>query len=151
MMKISDNQGYPTISIIIPIQNEDRLIVERINMAFQFAKQYKGACEVIAVSDGADSQRCKIAWLALKLNKVKEPTIRTAMPHHPNPLGLNETIKTGLARSLGEKIIVLIDPTHKNGSTNINPKEVHEEIEIAENLNAIKNVGNISINNTLYM
>lgn len=135
---MSNIQRHPTISFIIPIQNEDNLIIERINMTFQFAQQYKGACEIIAVADGVDNKTCKLAWLAMKLNKIKKPTIRTAMSRHTNPLGLKETIKTGLERALGEKIIVLIDPTHKNGSANINPKEIHEDLEITENLNAIE-------------
>ncbi len=135
---MSNMQRYPTISFIIPIQNEDNLIIERINMTFQFAQKYRGACEIIAVADGVDNKTCKLAWLAMKINKIKKPTIRTAMSRHTNPLGLKETIKTGLTRALGEKIIVIIDPTHKNGSANINPNEIHQGLEIAENLNAIE-------------
>jgi cellulose synthase/poly-beta-1,6-N-acetylglucosamine synthase-like glycosyltransferase len=139
-MKMSGMQKYPTISFIIPLQNEDKLVIERINMAFQFAQQYNGICEIIVVSDGAEGQKRQLAWLALKLNKINKPTIRTSMPHHTNPLGLTETIKTGLTRALGEKIIVLIDPTHKNGSKNINPKEICQQLEIVEDLEAIENL-----------
>ncbi len=128
------------ISFIIPLQKSDKLIVERINVAFQFAQQYKGPCEIIALSDGAEDQKCQLARLALKINKMNKPTIKTAMLQHTNSLGLKETIKTGLTRVMGEKIIVLIDPTHKNGLTNMELKGIFEGVEIAESLDAIKNL-----------
>lgn len=132
---MSNRHTYPALSFIIPIENGDDLITERINIAFQFLKRYKGSGEIIAISDGAANGVYKLAWLTIKLNKTNAPHVRTAMMLHTTQLGLTEIIKTGLSRALGEKVIVLLNPIRHEKKPEIeNLKELFKGLEITGSL-----------------
>ncbi len=125
--------AYPTLSFVIPIQNGDNFIIEQINSIFQLSKHYKGFCEIIIIADGANDYIIKLAWLAIKLNKTKNPHVRAEITRHTTQLGLNEIVKTALTRAFGEKIIIALNPTQ-----NTETKDTNQLNQLYKGLNILR-------------
>jgi glycosyltransferase involved in cell wall biosynthesis len=96
----------PTLSVILPVQNKQSLIIEQINNCFKFSELYPGFCEIIIVTDDFEDRRVYLLWLAMKLNKISHPHVRTKIIRYTSKLGVKELIETGLKHATGEKIVV---------------------------------------------
>ena len=123
------HQLQPTITFILPVQNEQILMVEQINTCFKFSEQYPGLCEIIIVTDDFEDKSVYLLWLATKLNKVNHPHVRTRMIRYTSKLHVRELIETGIKHALGKKIVIA---TNNSGRI--------EQFQ-PENLNMVK--GNI--------
>jgi len=101
-----DHQLQPTVTFVLPVQNKQDLVIEQINSFFKFSEQYPGFCEIIIVTDDFEDKRVYLLWLALKLNKVNHPYVRTKMIRYATRLDVEELAETGIKNALGEKLIV---------------------------------------------
>lgn len=102
-----DHQLQPTVTFILPVQNKQNLVIEQIKSFFKFSEQYPGFCEIIIVTDSFEDKEVYLLWLALKLNKVNHPYVRTKMIRYATKLDVKELIETGIKNALGEKVIVV--------------------------------------------
>ena len=99
-------QPNPTITFMMPIQNKQDFIIEQINAIFKFSEHYGGFCEILILAGEGDALRLKLAWLAMKLNKISHPQVRTRMICYTSKPGLPSLIETGINQALGQKIII---------------------------------------------
>lgn len=99
-------QVQPTITFIMPIQNKEDFLVEQIAAIFTISEHYSGFCEIIIIGNGAEDKAIKLAWLAMQLNKIKHPLVRTKMILYPSQHDINDLIETGINHALGQKIII---------------------------------------------
>lgn len=120
------HQLQPTITFILPVQNEQTLVTEQINSCFRFSEQYPGLCEIIIVTDDFEDKRVNLLWLATKLNKVNHPHVRTKLIRSTSKLDINNLIETGIKNALGQKIVI----------ATANSERI-EQIQL-ENLNMVK-------------
>jgi len=102
-----------TITFIIPIQNKQEFLIEQINTLFKFSEQYGRFCEIIIVTDEIEDAKLKLAWLAMKLNKINHPHVRTRMIRYTSKLGLQSLIETSINHALGQKIVITTDTPEK--------------------------------------
>jgi len=107
----------PTITFIMPIQKKEDFLVEQIATMFTISESYSGFCEIIIMGNGAEDKAIKIAWLAMTLNKIKHPHVRTKMINFTSQLEINDLIETGIKHALGQKIIIVTE----------NPEEIESE------------------------
>jgi hypothetical protein len=107
----------PTITFIMPIQKKENFLVEQIATMFAISESYSGFCEIIIIGNGAEEKAIKIAWLAMKLNKIKHSHVRTKMINFTSQLEINDLIETGIKHALGQKIIIVTE----------NPEEIESE------------------------
>ena len=107
------SQLNQTITFIIPIQNKQEFLIEQINAIFKFSEQYGRFCEIIIVTDEIEDAKLKLAWLAMKLNKINHPHVRTRMIRYTSKLGLQSLIETSINRALGQKIVITTDTPEK--------------------------------------
>lgn len=96
----------PTITFIMPIQNKQDFIIEQINTIFRFSEQYGGFCEIIVLTDEVEDAKLKLAWLAIKLNKMSHPHVRTRIIRYTSRIGLTNLIETSINHALGQKIVI---------------------------------------------
>jgi hypothetical protein len=108
-----DHQLQPTVTFILPVQNKQNLVIEQINSFFKFSEQYLGFCEIIIVTDNFEDKEVYLLWLALKLNKVNHPYVRTKMIRYATKLDVKELIETGIKNALGEKVIVVANNSER--------------------------------------
>jgi len=99
-------QLNPTITFVIPIQNKQEFLIEQINAIFKFSEQYGGFCEIIIVTDEIEDAKLKVAWLAIKLNKIGHPHVRTRMIRYTSQQNLTALIETCINHALGQKIVI---------------------------------------------
>ena len=97
---------HPTITFIIPVQNKEDSLIEQITTIFALSERYRGFFEIIIVGSGTEDTALKLAWLAMKLNKIKHPFVRTKMIRYTSQLSINDLIETGINHALGQKIII---------------------------------------------
>jgi len=97
----------------LPVQNQQHLVIEQINSFFKFSEQYPGFCEIIIVTDNFEDKEVYLLWLALKLNKVNHPYVRTKMIRYATKLDVKELIETGIKNALGEKVIVVANNSER--------------------------------------
>ena len=108
-----------TITFIIPIQNKQEFLIEQINAIFKFSEQYGRFCEIIIVTDEIGDAKLKLAWLAMKLNKISHPYVRTKMIRYTSQQSLTDLIETSINHALGQKIVVTINTPKKIEITKI--------------------------------
>jgi len=108
-----------TITFIIPIQNKQEFLIEQINTIFKFSEQYGRFCEIIIVTDEIEDAKLKLAWLAMKLNKISHPHVRTRMIRYTSELGLQSLIQTSINHALGQKIVITTSTPEKIEMTKI--------------------------------
>lgn len=108
-----DHQLQPTVTFILPVQNKQNLVIEQINSFFRFSEQYPGFCEIIIVTDNFEDKEVYLLWLALKLNKVNHPYVRTKMIRYATKLDVKELIETGIKNALGEKVMVVANNSER--------------------------------------
>lgn len=108
-----DHQLQPTVTFLLPVQNKQNLVIEQINSFFKFSEQYPGFCEIIIVTDNFEDKEVYLLWLALKLNKVNHPYVRTKMIRYATKLDVKELIETGIKNALGEKVIVVANNSER--------------------------------------
>jgi hypothetical protein len=113
-------QLNPTITFMMPIQNKQDLIIEQINTIFRFSEHYGGFCEILIVAGEVDALRLKLAWLAMKLNKISHPQVRTRMICYTSKSGLPSLIETGINQALGQRIIIIASTPEIVESAEIN-------------------------------
>ncbi len=99
-------QPNPTITFMMPIQDKQDFIIEQINAIFRFSEHYGGFCEILILAGEVDALRLKLAWLAMKLNKISHPQVRTRMICYTSKPDLPSLIETGINQALGQKIII---------------------------------------------
>jgi len=100
------SQLDPTITFIMPIQNKQDFIIEQINTIFRFSEQYGGFCELVILTDEVENAKLKLAWLAIKLNKISHPHVRTRIIRYTFRIGLTNLIETSINHALGQKIVI---------------------------------------------
>jgi len=100
------SQLDPTITFIMPIQNKQDFIIEQINTIFRFSEQYGGFCELVILTDEVENAKLKLAWLAIKLNKISHPHVRTRIIRYTSRIGLTNLIETSINHALGQKIVI---------------------------------------------
>lgn len=108
-----------TITFIIPIQNKHEFLIEQINTLFKFSEQYGRFCEIIIVTDDIEDAKLKIAWLAMKLNKISHPNVRTRMIRYTSQQSLSALIETSINHALGQKIVITTNMPEKIEMTKI--------------------------------
>ena len=108
-----------TITFIIPIQNKQEFLIEQINAIFKFSEQYGRFCEIIIVTDDIEDAKLKIAWLAMKLNKISHPNVRTRMIRYTSQQSLSALIETSINHALGQKIVITTNTPEKIEMTKI--------------------------------
>ncbi len=108
-----------TITFIIPIQNKHEFLIEQINTLFKFSEQYGRFCEIIIVTDDIEDAKLKIAWLAMKLNKISHPNVRTRMIRYTSQQSLSALIETSINHALGQKIVITTNTPEKIEMTKI--------------------------------
>jgi len=108
-----------TITFIIPIQNKHEFLIEQINTIFKFSEQYGRFCEIIIVTDDIDDAKLKIAWLAMKLNKISHPNVRTRMIRYTSQQSLDNLIETSINHALGQKLVITTNTLEKIEMTKI--------------------------------
>ncbi|MGQ9641743.1 MAG: hypothetical protein ACUVUF_06430 [Candidatus Bathycorpusculaceae bacterium] len=108
-----------TITFIIPIQNKHEFLIEQINTLFKFSEQYGRFCEIIIVTDDIEDAKLKIAWLAMKLNKISHPNVRTRMIRYTSQQSLSALIETSINHALGQKIVIITNTPEKIEMTKI--------------------------------
>jgi hypothetical protein len=97
---------HPTLSFILPVQGRMDFLIEQINAVFKLSERYPGFCELIIVSDVPENWVFKLLWLAVKLNKVGHPYVRTRIIRFASQVEFEELVRTGIKSALGEKIII---------------------------------------------
>lgn len=112
MIKMTQ-QLQPTITFIMPIQNKEDSLVEQITAIFILSERYHGFCEIIIIGSGTEDATLKIAWLAMELNKIKHPHVRTKMIRYTSRLNINDLVETGINHALGQKIIIATNNPEK--------------------------------------
>ena len=112
MVKMTQ-QLQPTITFIMPIQNKEDSLVEQITTIFKLSERYPGFCEIIIIGNGIEDAALKLVWLAMKLNKIKHPHVRTKMIRYTSRLNINDLIETGINHALGQKIIIATNNPEK--------------------------------------
>ncbi len=120
---MSNQQPYPTVTFVMPIQDREDFLIEQINTVFKFSKQYQGFCELIIVADGSSGAvdaTLKIAWLAIKLNKISHPHVRIRFIRYTSELSLNDLIETSVNHAFGQKIMVATKDAEKVEKAKIN-------------------------------
>jgi len=100
---------YPTVSFILPIQNNMDFLLEQINAVFKFSDRYPGFCELIIVSDVLENGIFKLIWLTIKLNKIGHIHVRTKIIRYASRVEFEELVKTGVKSALGERIVIAAD------------------------------------------
>ena len=100
------SQLDPTITFVMPTQNKQEFLIEQINTIFKFSEHYGGFCEILILAGEVDALRLKLAWLAMKLNKISHPQVRTRMICYTSKPDLPSLIETGINQALGQKIII---------------------------------------------
>jgi hypothetical protein len=118
MIKMAQ-QLPPTITFIMPIQKKENFLVEQITTIFTISEWYSGLCEIMILGNGAEDNAVKIAWLAMKLSKIKHPHVRTKMINFTSQLEINDVVETGIKHALGQKIIVVTGNPEKIESEKI--------------------------------
>lgn len=106
-------QLQPTITFVMPISDKEDFLVEQITAIFTLSESYHGFCEIIIIGNGAGDTAAKLAWLAMKLNKIKHPHVRTKMIRYTSQLTTNDLIETGINQALGQKIIIATNDPEK--------------------------------------
>jgi len=101
------SQLNPTITFVMPTQNKQEFLIEQINTIFKFSEQYEGFCEIIILTDEAEDAKLKLAWLAIKLNKMSHPHVRTRIIRYTSRIGLTNLIETSINHALGQKIVII--------------------------------------------
>lgn len=112
MVKMTQ-QLQPTITFIMPIQNKEDSLVEQITTIFKLSERYPGFCEIIIIGNGIEDTAVKLVWLAMKLNKINHPHVRTKMIRYTSRLNINDLIETGINHALGQKIIIATNNPEK--------------------------------------
>jgi hypothetical protein len=97
---------HPTVSFILPVQNNIEFLMEQINAVFKFSERYQGFCELIIVSDLPENGVFNLIWLTIKLNKITHPHVRARIIRYASHVEAEELVKTGLKNALGEKIVI---------------------------------------------
>ena len=100
------HQLQPTVTFILPVQNEPILTIEQINSCFKFSEQYQGLCEIIIITDDPEENKVCLLWLATKFNKINHPHVRTKIIRYTSKLSTKELIETGIKHALGAKIVI---------------------------------------------
>jgi len=106
-------QLNPSITFIIPVQDKPEFLIEQINTVFKFSEQYGGFCEIIIVIDEIQDAKLKLAWLAMELNKMSHPYVRTRMIRYTSQQSLNDLIETSINHALGQKIVITTNTPEK--------------------------------------
>ncbi|MCS7115720.1 MAG: glycosyltransferase [Candidatus Bathyarchaeota archaeon] len=99
----------PSVSIIVPAYNSERLIPACLTSLFKSAVQYMGFCEIIVVDDGSNDHTYEIAWATIKECRKKWPHISGKVVRHTARLGRDQAIKTGVYKAFGA-LIAIVDP-----------------------------------------
>ena len=124
------HQLQPTITFILPVQNEQILTVEQINCCFKFSEQYPGLCELIIITDNPQEKRNYLLWLATKLNKVNHPHVRTKIIRYTSKLDVNELIETGIKHALGQKIVIATNNSKRTEQVQLENSMVKDDVWI---------------------
>lgn len=124
------HQLQPTITFILPVQNEQILTVEQINCCFKFSEQYPGLCELIIITDNPQEKRNYLLWLATKLNKVNHPHVRTKIIRYTSKLDVNELIETGIKHALGQKIVIATNNSKRTEQVQLENPMVKDDVWI---------------------
>jgi hypothetical protein len=104
----------------MPIQNKEDFLVEQITTMFKLSERYSGFCEIMLIGNGAEDAAIKLAWLAIELNKIKHPHVRTKMIRYTSRVNMNDLIETGIKHALGQKIIIVTNDSEKIEMEKIN-------------------------------
>jgi len=99
----------PTISFIIPIQEQQQFLIEQLNAIFKFSECYHGFCEIITPTTDLDNPKLNLIKLAIKLNKASHPHVRTRQLYFTQKMDLKNLIEIGLSQALGDKIVIVLN------------------------------------------
>jgi glycosyltransferase involved in cell wall biosynthesis len=88
---------FQTISIIIPVYNEEKFIVQTIKNVFK-ARSFGLNKEIIVVDDGSTDQTFK------NIKNIKN--IPLVLIHKENNIGKGAAVRDGISRSTGEIVLI---------------------------------------------
>jgi len=109
-----------TITFIVPIQTQQEFLIEQLNAIFKFSEHYQGFCEIILPTDEINHPKLNLIMLAIKLNKITHPYVRTRTIYYIHPLGLKNLIETSINHALGDKIVITLNMPEKIENLQIN-------------------------------
>ncbi|MBS7646417.1 MAG: glycosyltransferase family 2 protein [Candidatus Bathyarchaeia archaeon] len=119
----------PSVSIIVPAYNCERLIPQCLVSLFKNAVHYMGFCEIIVVDDGSSDYTYEMAWATIQKCRRRWPHVGGKVVRHSTKLGIKQAIKTGVNKALGTLIFIV-------GSQSIlKPNALKEIVETFERKN----------------
>lgn len=90
----------PSLTIVLPVYNAERRLAAQVDELLDLLPDLTRRFEVLVVDDGSSDETPHVAEeLALRYPQVR-------LVRHPVPLGVAETIQTGLDNTEGEIVLV---------------------------------------------
>jgi hypothetical protein len=114
------SQLSSTVTFILPVQNNRESLIDQVNTIFEFSEKYRGFCEIIALTDQVEDTKLKLAWLAIRLNKMNHPHVRTRIIRYTSQVSLSELIETSINHALGQRIVIATDSPQAIETARIN-------------------------------
>lgn len=90
----------PSLTIVLPVRNAEARLAAQIDELLDVLPELTGRFEVLVVDDGSSDETADLADQLAR----RYPQVRVA--RHAVPLGLAETIQTGLDHTEGELVLV---------------------------------------------
>jgi len=109
-MKVFDLYRDKSLSVIVPVYNEEKNIKQNISVLENELKQYFDHYEIIVVSDGSADKTYEEA-LKYRSDKVR-------ILHYPNNQGKGFALKYGFGQSHGDYVIFI------DGGMELHPKDI---------------------------
>lgn len=129
----------PSVSIIVPVYNCEKLIPACLTSLFKSASQYMGFCEIIVVDDGSSDYTYEIVWATIQECRRKCFQVSGKVVRHAAKLGIKQAIKTGLNKAFGTLTII------------VNPQEAWKPNTLKEIVENFEKRGKTAKNSTVVL